>query len=64
MIMHRGKFGELIFNALPGFTAQVMIPALNSITKIDVKKYIEEHFDINHQMILKKELEDDQRKKW
>lgn len=60
--MHRGKFGELYFESLPGYVTPVMIPALDAMTKKGIEKYIEEHFEEKHQKILKEEFEKDYHK--
>lgn len=62
--MHRGKFGELYFKQLPRFSCEVMIPALFAQTTKDIIRYIEEHFNVVNQKILKKEFENDKRQIW
>lgn len=62
--MRRGKVGELYFERLPGFSHEVMIPALYAQTITNITMYIEDHFDIAEQEILKKELENDKGQLW
>lgn len=50
--MRKGKVGELYFEALPGYSQEVMIPVAHAKTRKEVMEYIEEHFDRKSQVIL------------
>ena len=54
--MRKGPVDELYFESLPGYVVEVMIPAVFTRTTSTVMAYIERHFEVDDQKILKAEF--------
>lgn len=59
--MRIGPVDELYFAPLPGYKIGVMIPAEFTRTTSTVMKYIEDHFEVDDQKVLKAEFAQDKK---